>query len=95
LGVCRKIVTTFAHSWKKKCDLSLTQAMLDLPQHYLVGDCVTRWGSQQKMVERILEQEPAFQQMLGLDRRCSYLIPTWQKLFPQTHNYIYSVAKSS
>ena len=59
LGVCRKIVTTFAHSWKKKRDLSLAQTTLDLPQHSLVNDCVTRWGSQQKMVERILEQEPA------------------------------------
>ena len=80
LGVCRKIVTTFAHSWKKKRDLSLAQATLDLPQHSLVGDCVTRWGSQQKMVERILEQEPAIRQVLGPDRRCSHLIPTWQDI---------------
>ena len=78
LGVCRKIVTTFAHSWKKKLDLSLAQTTLDLPQHSLVNDCVTRWGSQQKMVERILEQESAIQQVLGPDRRCSHLIPTWQ-----------------
>ena len=59
LGVCIKIVTTFAHSWKKKRDLPLTQTTLDLPQHSLVSDCVTRWGSQQKMVERILEQQSA------------------------------------
>ena len=54
LGVCRKIVTTFAHSWKKKRDLSLAQTTLDLPQHSLGNDYVTHWGSQQKMVERIL-----------------------------------------
>ena len=71
-------MTTFAHSWKKKRDLSLAQTTLDLPQHSLVNDCVTRWGSQQKMVERILEQEPAIRQVLGPDRRCSHLIPTWQ-----------------
>ena len=78
LGVCRKIVTAFSHSWKKKRDLSLAQTTLDLPQHSLVSDCVTRWGSQQKMVERILEQEPAIRHVLGPDRRCSHLIPTWQ-----------------
>ena len=78
LGVCRKIVTTFSHSWKKKRDLCSAQTTLDLPQHSLVGDCITRWGSQQKMVERILEQEPAIRQVFGLDRRCSHLIPTWQ-----------------
>ena len=54
LGVCRKIVTTFAHSWKKKRDLSLAQTTLDLPQHSFGNDYVTHWGSQQKMVERIL-----------------------------------------
>ena len=78
LGVSRKIVTTFAHSWKKKRDLCSAQTTLDLPQHSLVGDCITHWGSQQKMVERILEQEPAIRQVLGLDRRCSHLIPTWR-----------------
>ena len=71
-------MTTFAHSWKKKRDLSLAQTTLDIHQHSLVNDCVTRWGSQQKMVERILEQEPAIRQVLGPDRRCSRLIPTWQ-----------------
>ena len=30
------------------------------------------------MVERILEQEPAIRQVLGPDRKCSHLIPTWQ-----------------
>ena len=50
------VVTTFAHSWKKKCDLYLAQIALDLPQPSLVNDCVIHWGSQQNMVERILEQ---------------------------------------
>ena len=63
---------------RKKRDLSLAQTTLDLPQHSFVSYCVTRWGSQQKMVERILEQEPSIPQVLGPDRRCSHLIPTWQ-----------------
>ena len=71
-------MTTFANSWKKKRDLFLAQTTLNLPQHSLVDDCVTCWGSQQKMVEKILEQEPAIQQVLGPDRRCAHLIPTWQ-----------------
>ena len=78
MGVCRKIVATFAHSWNKKRDLSSAQTTLNLPQHSLVSDCITRWASQQKMVERILEQEPAIRQVLGTDRKCSHLIPTWQ-----------------
>ena len=41
-------------------------------------DCVTRWGSQQKMVRRILEQENAIRQVLGADRKTTHLIPTWQ-----------------
>ena len=30
------------------------------------------------MVERVLEQEPAIQHVLGPDRRCLHLIVTWQ-----------------
>ena len=42
LGVCRKIVATFTHSWNKKRDLSSAQTTLNLPQHSLVSDCITR-----------------------------------------------------
>ncbi|XP_065899760.1 E3 SUMO-protein ligase ZBED1-like [Dysidea avara] len=80
LSICRKIVTSFSHSWKKKRDLSEAQATLEFPQHSLVSDCVTRWGSQQLMVGRILEQESAIRQVLASDRRCSHLLPTWQDI---------------
>jgi len=80
LGICRKIVTSFSHSWKKKRDLSEAQVLLELPQHSLVSDCVTRWGSQQLMIARILEQESAIRQVLASDRRCSHLLPTWQDI---------------
>ena len=58
-------------SWKKKRNMAKAQDTLTLKKHYLVIDYPTRWGSQQKMVERILEQETA-------DRKTSHLIPSWQ-----------------
>ncbi len=33
LGVCRKLVGTFAHSWKKKRELAKAQVDLKIPQH--------------------------------------------------------------
>ena len=68
-GVCRKLVELFAHSWKKKRELSEAQVQLKLPNHSLVSDCVTRWGSKEKMVARILEQEKAIRQVVGTDRK--------------------------
>ena len=41
VGLCRKLVSTFSHSWKKKRDLTKTQSDLGLPQHSVVTDCVT------------------------------------------------------
>ena len=57
-GVCHRFVGTFSHSWKKKRELGKAQGRLNLPCHSLVVDCVTRWGSTEKMV-RVLEQEKA------------------------------------
>lgn len=78
LGLCRKLVGSFSHSWKKQRNLSKAQVELGLPQHSLITDCVTRWGSQQKMVRRILEQENAIRQVLVADRKTAHLIPKWQ-----------------
>ena len=69
IGVCRKIVTSFSHSWKKKNELTKAQVEKGLPEHSLVTDCPTRWGSQQKMVARILEQDAAIRQVLSEDRK--------------------------
>ena len=40
LGVCRRLVSTFSHSWSKK--LTEAQRELNLLQHYLVTNCQTR-----------------------------------------------------
>ena len=70
----------FSHSWKKKRNLNKAQSDLGLPQHSLVTDCVTRWGSQLSMTGRILEQEACIRQVLATDRKNTHLIPTWQDL---------------
>ena len=87
--VAEKILFHLPIAERKKCDLSLAQTTLDSPQHSLVSNCVTHWGSQQKMVERIFEQEPAIRQGLGPDRRCSHFIPTWQNV--EILQYIHAV----
>ena len=80
LGLCRKLVSAFSHSWKKKRDLTKAQNDLGVPQHSLVTDCPTRWGSLIKMIDRILEQEACIRQVLVVDLKNAHLIPTWQDL---------------
>ncbi|XP_057193820.1 E3 SUMO-protein ligase ZBED1-like [Triplophysa rosa] len=79
MGLCHTLVNTFSHSWLKRRDLALAQAELQIPQHSLILDCATRWGSKQKMVERILEQVPAIRRVLD-DRRHHHLNPSWQDI---------------
>ncbi|XP_018956243.2 E3 SUMO-protein ligase ZBED1-like [Cyprinus carpio] len=80
VGVCKKIVSVFLHSWKKQRTLKDAQAELGLPPHKLVTESPTRWGSRQKMIERILEQEKAITQVLAADRSTRHLVPTWQDI---------------
>ena len=80
IGVTRKLITSFSHSWKKKRDLTKVQTDLNLPHHSLRTDCQTRWGSLQKMIARVLEQEKALRQVLSVDRKTAHLVPTWQNL---------------
>ena len=78
--MCKKIVTPFSHSWSKKQQLTKAQLEKGLPEHSLVTDCPARWGSQQKMVNRILEQEAGICQVLSNDRKVTHLIPSWQEV---------------
>ena len=52
------------------------------PQCYAfhLVDCQTRWGSSQKIISRVLEQEKALRQVLSVDRKTAHLVPTWQDL---------------
>ncbi|KAK0138123.1 Zinc finger BED domain-containing protein 1 [Merluccius polli] len=67
-GLCRKIVSTFSHSWLRRRNLAIVQKELKLPEHQLKTECPTRWGSRQQMIQRILEQLPAISQVLN-DRK--------------------------
>lgn len=66
IGVCKKVVTAFPYSWKRKRDLTTAQSELKLPFHSLIVETPTRWGSRQKMIERLLEQEEAVAQVSDL-----------------------------
>ncbi|XP_060761183.1 E3 SUMO-protein ligase ZBED1-like [Neoarius graeffei] len=80
VGVCKKAVAAFSFSWKKNRDLAAAQEELHLPQHKLVTESPTRWGSRQKMVERMLEQQKAVAQVLGADKKTRQLVPAWQDI---------------
>lgn len=80
LGLCRKIVSAFSFSWKKKRDLAEIQQSLNLPLHSLKSDCTTRWGSTQVMIDRILEQKDAIRQVLQSDSKTKHLKLSWQDL---------------
>ncbi|KAL0147863.1 hypothetical protein M9458_056822, partial [Cirrhinus mrigala] len=78
LGLCRNLVNTFSMSWLKRRDLKKAQMEADIPQHNLVLDVSTRWGTKQKMIDRVLEQIPAIRRVLIDDRKHGHLNPTWQ-----------------
>ncbi|XP_029610866.1 zinc finger BED domain-containing protein 4-like isoform X2 [Salmo trutta] len=78
IGLCKKVVSTFSFSRKKRRDLSVAQAELSLPTHQLITEAPTRWGSRQKMIERILEQEKAITWVLGSEKKSRHLVPNYQ-----------------
>lgn len=80
IGLCRKAVSAFSYSWKKRRDMAELQVELGLPPHQLVTESPTRWGSRQKMIERFLEQEKVISRILAGDRKTRHLVPAWQDL---------------
>lgn len=55
IGLCKKVMGHFSHSWKKKV-MTEAQRELKLPVQSLISECSTRWGSKEKMIARVLEQ---------------------------------------
>lgn len=80
IGTCKKIVSAFSHSWKKKKELTKVQAEHQLPFHRLITETPTRWGSRQQMIQRVLEQEKAICVVLKADKKTRHLVPTWQDI---------------
>lgn len=80
VGVCKKIVSAFSYTHKRRKALAKAQAELHLPHHRLITETPTRWGSRQQMIARVLEQEKAIAQVLKEDKKTRHLLPTWQDL---------------
>ncbi|XP_051962423.1 E3 SUMO-protein ligase ZBED1-like [Xyrauchen texanus] len=80
VGLCKKLVAYFSHSWKRRRELAIAQKELNLPEHQLKAECPTRWGSRQAMVQRVLEQQTAIGHVLSADRKARHLTPTWQDI---------------
>lgn len=68
-GLCMKLVGHFSRSSKKKAAMTEAQKEHKLPEHTLITECPTRWGSKEMMIARVLEQAKA-----------RSLIPTWQDI---------------
>ncbi|XP_057184605.1 uncharacterized protein LOC130551065 [Triplophysa rosa] len=47
IGICKKLVGHFSHSWKARGALEKAQEEQNLPAHSLIKECQTRWGSRQ------------------------------------------------
>ncbi|KAL7879357.1 hypothetical protein SRHO_G00016110 [Serrasalmus rhombeus] len=80
LEECVKSWLDISHSWKKKEALKKAQRELNLPEHSLITECPTRWGTRQRMMERILEQQRALSQVLSENRNTRRLVPSWQDI---------------
>lgn len=80
VAVCKKIESSFSFSWKRRRDLATAQKELKIPAHQLISASPTRWGSRQKMIGRVLEQERAISQVLASDKKTWHLVLTWQDL---------------
>ena len=74
LGRCKKLVSHFKKSTKETYKLREKQSMLKLPQHALIQDCITRWGSTLSMLERLVEQQAAMAAVL-VEGRVRHLMP--------------------
>ncbi|XP_069388963.1 E3 SUMO-protein ligase ZBED1-like [Paralichthys olivaceus] len=80
ISLCKRVVSCFSYSWKKRRHLAEVQIQLGLPSHKLITESATRWGSRQQVIERVLEQEGALAKVLSSDIKTRHLVPTWQDL---------------
>ncbi|CAI5682842.1 unnamed protein product [Oreochromis niloticus] len=80
ISLCKKVVSSFSYSWRKRRELAEVQIQLGLPSHQLLTEATTRWGSRLVMIERVLEQERALSKVLSVDMKTRPLVPTWQDI---------------
>ncbi|XP_070814650.1 ADP-ribosylation factor-related protein 1 isoform X1 [Chaetodon trifascialis] len=79
-AICKKLVCHFSHSWKKRVALEEAQKRFELPNHGLITECQTRWGSRLAMIDRILEQKKALAEVLSEDTKTRHLVLGYQEL---------------
>lgn len=75
LSLLRRTVSAFLRSAKLTRQLKSKQADLGVPQHKLIHDEPTHWGSAYDMVERFLEQQQAVCAVLADNRNKWHLMP--------------------
>lgn len=80
VAICKKVVSSFCFSWKRRRDLATAKQELNVPYHQLISESPTRWGSRARMIERVLEQEQAILQVLAADKKTRHIVLTWQDL---------------
>ncbi|XP_067301389.1 E3 SUMO-protein ligase ZBED1-like [Pseudorasbora parva] len=80
ISLCKKTVSAFSYSWKKRRELAEVQAQMNLPAHQLSRESTTRWGSRLQIVERVVEQERALAKVLSADKKARPLVLTWQDI---------------
>lgn len=78
--MCKKIVASFSHSWRRQKELANVQRDLSLPNHQLITESHTRWGSREQIIARVLEHEPTISKVLASDKKARHLVPTWYDL---------------
>ena len=88
LGRCRKIVEHFHRSRLDNKELKSKQKQLDLPQHNLIQEVVTRWNSTLDMVTRLCEQQAAIAAVLHCKRNLHHL-----ELSPQEWHNMEDIVK--
>ena len=74
LGRCHKSVEHFYKSTKATYKLREKEELLKIPQHALVQDCITRWGSTLHMLQRLQEQQAAIAATL-MESKDTHLMP--------------------
>ncbi|XP_058267639.1 E3 ubiquitin-protein ligase RNFT1 isoform X1 [Hemibagrus wyckioides] len=80
ISLCKKVVSSFSYSWRKRRELAEVQIQLGLPAHQFITESATCLESWQQMMERFLEQEVAITKVLYADKKSRHLVPTWQTI---------------
>ncbi|KAK6176239.1 hypothetical protein SNE40_014559 [Patella caerulea] len=91
----RVAVDTFTRSWKKSRDLNIKQKELNFPEHKLIHDVATRWGSTANMIHRFLEQQQPVNSVLFTDRKHWHVMPDTAiiRCLEQTDNVLFPLSK--